>query len=74
MRNCKRCGGTGREPDHRAIGNELRKIRQAAGVSATRIAERMKITKAYLSDLELGRRQWRADLVQKYQGALEKEH
>jgi len=60
---CQRCGGTGKEPDHRAIGQRMRTLRERAGMTLRRVAGAMEITPSYLCDLELGRRQWRKELI-----------
>lgn len=53
---CRRCSGTGREPDARAIGTSVRRLREASGRSLRDVAEALGITASYLCDLELGRR------------------
>ncbi len=55
---CRRCGGTGNEPDAQAIGEELRLMRQGAGVSQREMARLMGISPSYLCDLEQGLRRW----------------
>ena len=68
MQPCRRCGGSGTEPDDRAIGAEMREKRRAAGLSLRDAAKRMGLSASYLSDLERGNRHWRADLVQRAGG------
>lgn len=63
---CSYCNGTGKEPDHKAIGLALKARRKSFGISATDIAGRLKFSKAYISDLELGRRHWSSDLQVRY--------
>ncbi len=67
---CTRCGGTGLEFDHRAIGTELRHIRELKGMSLRDVASRMSLTASYISDLELGRRNWSATLISRYKSAV----
>lgn len=55
---CKHCNGTGKVPDQRALGEEMRKRRESLGYSLREAAFRMSISAPYLSDLELGRRNW----------------
>ncbi len=64
---CPRCGGTGLIPRPYA----MRDVRQKAHLSLREIARRMKISAAYLSDLELGNRHWDAELIKKFHDALE---
>jgi predicted transcriptional regulator len=67
---CRCCGGNGRELDHRAVGKEMRRRRIQAGISQTAMAKRMKVTGAYVCDLEVGSRNWRQELVDRYMKAL----
>jgi len=70
MRTCQRCGGTGKEPDHREIGAQMRALREKRGRTLRSIARALDLSAAYVSDLELGRRMWRADLLSRYRAAL----
>ena len=45
-------------PDHRSLGAALRRMREAAGFSLSEVARKMQISVPYLSDLELGKRNW----------------
>jgi transcriptional regulator with XRE-family HTH domain len=68
---CPKCGGAGMIDDPRAIGADMRKKRQAAGLSLRAVAGRMAISPMYLSDLELGRRTgWSEPLQASYLAAL----
>ena len=67
---CRRCGGTGEEPDWRAVGAKLRADREQAGLTQTEVAFRLGMSKAYVSDLERGARPWRTELVERYREAL----
>ena len=58
VRNCKRCGGDGVEPDNKAIGRELRAQRESRCYSMREVAIAMGISSSYLGDLELGERRW----------------
>jgi transcriptional regulator with XRE-family HTH domain len=64
---CKRCGGSGLEPDHKAIGQQMRVLRHKAEMTLDDLATLMHYSKVYLSDLELGRRQWNDRLQRMYQ-------
>lgn len=74
MRNatirCKRCGGTGREQDDRAIGARWQAKRKAAGLSLRALGKKLGLSAAYLSDLECGRRRWSPENVKRYTNAL----
>ena len=67
---CRRCGGTGHEPDHERIGEAMRRDREAAGLTLVQIAERMGVSGSYLSDLERGKRAWHEPIRQRYLTAL----
>ncbi len=51
--------------DHEGSGVKFRKIRKGYGLSLTNVAEIAEISPAYLSDLELGRRNWKPELWSK---------
>jgi DNA-binding transcriptional regulator YiaG len=55
---CKRCSGSGIEPDQAAIGSELKALRVAAGISLRKMARKLVISHGYLHQLEAGRRRW----------------
>lgn len=67
---CQRCNGTGFEPDRVALGKSMRKLREAAGKQQNEVARAMGISPAYLSDMELGRRDWSADTINAFRKAL----
>ena len=64
--DCPRCGGTGEIEDPREQGKRLRDLRVRLGRTLTEVAAAMGLSKAYVSDLELGRRTWRAELELHY--------
>jgi predicted transcriptional regulator len=68
--DCKRCGGTGVEPDQKAIAAKMRLHRQRAGVTAKAVARRMKLTPAFICDLEHARRDWRLPTMEHYMDAI----
>lgn len=72
QRSCHCCGGTGKEIDQTAIAAELREKREKSGLSLREVARRMGFTAPYLSDLELGRRNWSEEKVAEYLEALKK--
>lgn len=67
---CPRCHGKGKVEDMYAIGAELRSKRERVGTPGIKIAAIMGITRAYLSDLERGRRQWSPRLIMNFSRAL----
>lgn len=67
---CHCCNGDGTELDHRKVGSELRRMRISKGVSQTLVAKRMKFSKPYVSDLEVGARNWRPALITRYLKAI----
>lgn len=64
---CHCCGGTGAEMDHVAMGHKMRSLRQAKGFSLRRLGNRLRLSAAYLSDLENGKRNWRDELINAYE-------
>ena len=67
---CKRCNGTGDEPDQKTIGSMLRAKRISKGRSLRVVADLMRKSAPYISDLELGRRQWNSGLIADFEKAL----
>jgi len=63
---CIRCGGSGKEPDHKALGQAMRAKREASGLTLRSLAKRLSFSAAYISDLELGRRNWSAGMRESY--------
>lgn len=62
------------EINHAATGASARSVRLSigeAGMSLREFSTRMGISAAYLMDLEMGRRNWNAQLVEKFNAALE---
>jgi predicted transcriptional regulator len=66
---CPNCGGTGRQLV--VSGKKLRALREAAGVSLRELAARAGLSPAYVSDLELGRRNCSPGRLESYLVALE---
>lgn len=69
---CPTCEGSGRLPDQRDIGRAMRARRVKADLSLREVARRMALSAAYVSDLELGKRGWRAKVTMAYGEALRK--
>lgn len=72
LKECPHCGGSGSVPDPAYYGAEARKTREAAGLSLREVARRMSLSVAYISDLELGRRNWGDEISKRYLSALHK--
>ena len=71
LATCPHCGGTGKCLDDARVGEYLRRIRTTRIISGREIARRMKVSAAYLSDLELGRRGWNEQKVTAYLQAVQ---
>ena len=68
---CPKCGGSGKVDDPRAIGEDMRKRREASGLSLREVARRIRTSAPYLCDLELGRRTgWTQDMIERVNAAL----
>ncbi len=63
---CRHCQGSGEQIDSVKTGRDLRRQRKLSAMSLRHVAQRMGVSAAYLSDLELGRRHWREALIAKY--------
>ena len=62
-----------KQPDQLATGENARKFRKEQGLSLKRVADRMGITSAYLSDLERGRRNWNEKIILEFCRAMSEE-
>lgn len=65
---CPRCGGTGTV----ASPSAMRKLREDAGVTLRQLAKQMNVSAPYLSDLELGHRQWTESKAELFRWALDR--
>jgi len=63
---CEKCKGTGRVQNPVSVGFEMRHLRQRCGKSLSAVARKLKISKAYVSDLERGHRVWSSDLLMRF--------
>jgi predicted transcriptional regulator len=59
--------------NNRALGESMRRMRGDLGVSVRCLSRRMGVSASYLSDLELGRRNWSEILVERYLFQLDSE-
>lgn len=58
------------EIDHAETGALFRAKREAHSISLRDLAKAMRLSPAYISDIERGRRNWNADLVEDYNNHL----
>ena len=70
LQSCRRCNGTGVEPDQVATGQAMRALREQKNLSQTLVAKRLHVSKSYLSDLELGRRGWHSKIQERFLESL----
>jgi len=68
---CARCGN-GLPIDDKKTGERVRLYRTDLGISQDEMAKAMKISAAYLSDLELGKRAWDHALLEGVAAVLSK--
>lgn len=61
---CPKCSGTGKIVDQRELGLEMKSLREKSGISLRQLAERLKISAPYLSDMERGNRNFSQDRVE----------
>lgn len=66
-RKCDRCHGRGTEIDQKATARMSRRLR--GELSRRELAKLMKISEGYLGDLENGRREWTAPMIEKFKQA-----
>lgn len=65
MPTCRRCHGTGKEPDWVTFGIKMRWKRTARKMSLQDVGAAVGCSKAYISDLERGNRGWEGDTARK---------
>jgi transcriptional regulator with XRE-family HTH domain len=70
VKTCTHCNGGGQEIDSVATGLALRELRIAKHTTLSTVADRLHISKPYLSDLENGKRNWRLELINRFLQAL----
>lgn len=69
---CRYCNGTGKETDQAALGKQMRKLREACGRSLRDVARGLGVSAPYLSDLELGERNWSEEKIEQFRQELNK--
>ena len=69
LKPCLCCNGSGEVYDHEAIGAVMRKVREDAKLSLREIARRLHLSAPYVSDLELGRRNWTRSRIADFENA-----
>ena len=67
---CLRCNGTGKEPNQKRLGKQARENRIAAKKTVQALADLMGLSISYISDLELGKRNWNTDLIKRFNAAI----
>jgi transcriptional regulator with XRE-family HTH domain len=67
---CDKCGGTGKIESPVLAGSFRRKIRKQYGLTLRAVATKMGVSAAYVSDLELGRRNWSPAVSAQYDNAM----
>lgn len=70
MIDCPKCGGTGKIRDNGKLAAEMVKLRETKVLTLTEVAKEMSLSKAYISDLEHGRRTWSVTLEKRYLDAI----
>lgn len=68
---CKRCDGSGQEPDNKKTGSRLRALRRERGIGLREMARRMGISHPYLCQMEAGDRRIRPALLRQYLSLME---
>lgn len=71
-KKCPHCLGSGKVIDHTIVGRDCRNWRLSDRVSLRALAKELKVSAPYLSDLELGRRNWSSELIGRYFEGLAK--
>ncbi len=66
LTTCSHCNGTGKKVDHRALGMSMRHTRVMCGLKIYQVAKSIGVSIPYVSDLELGKRNWNAKSTEKY--------
>jgi hypothetical protein len=69
---CHCCNGSGTELDHKMVGSEMRTLRKTRKLTIAMVSKRTKFSVPYISDLEHGKRNWRAELIERYLKAVNK--
>lgn len=67
---CEKCAGRGRVIPDATLGPELRGRREEAGISMPDMAKAVGLSRAYLYDLEAGKRHWPPATIVKYEARL----
>lgn len=69
---CRHCHGSGKEIDHSAVGFALRTLRVKKEIGLRAMARAIKVSAPFLSDLELGKRNWTQQRIDQFNAVLEK--
>jgi transcriptional regulator with XRE-family HTH domain len=69
---CPHCFGSGLVINQARLGQQMRQLRQQAGMQAQEMAKRLKVSDAYICRLEAGTRNWSKPFADAYRAQLEK--
>lgn len=71
---CKRCGGTGREPNAASLGKQLRRARLQAGIGLREVARWIGCSPTYIVTLEKGMHAFMGPKAKRYARILGVKH
>jgi len=66
---CPVCRGTGTRPDRRDVGTKMRQLRLSRKLGMREVARKLGLSGPYISDLELGKRLWNEQLIERFKKA-----
>lgn len=69
-KSCRRCDGTGIEPERKSVGTQMKALRREAGVKQCDVAKSLRLSSAYICDLENCKRNWTPELIGRYKKAI----
>lgn len=70
---CTRCGGTGQEPNLKALGRQLRALRRESGLTMRQMAVHIGLSHSFVCQMERGLRAWRKGNAERlYRAAIQR--
>lgn len=69
-KRCRCCDGTGKQLDQKDVGSKMRRMRFNARISLRSMSRLMGFSASYLSDLELGKRNWTSERMEQYRSVI----
>ena len=69
---CRYCHGSGTEIDHSAVGFTLRTLRLKKEIGLREMARGMGVSAPFLSDMELGKRNWTQERIDQFNEVIKK--